>query len=140
MLLSFSQSNNLSKTPCDSVSPLLRSVPASLPCPPRRRLPPGEPSADTAFVVNSSREIAGLSASAWQNRLVRQCLLHTLLCALTQTQTVCLPLLGDTYDSLLPSSLPPGLKVNRLDMYGEKYKPFKGIKYMTKAGKFQVRT
>lgn len=34
----------------------------------------------------------------------------------------------------------PGLKVNRLDMYGEKYKPFKGIKYMTKAGKFQVRT
>ncbi|KAA8592951.1 hypothetical protein FQN60_018406, partial [Etheostoma spectabile] len=29
------------------------------------------------------------------------------------------------------------LKVNRLDMYGEKYKPFKGIKYMTKAGKFQ---
>ncbi|PWA18501.1 hypothetical protein CCH79_00009864 [Gambusia affinis] len=31
----------------------------------------------------------------------------------------------------------PRLKVNRLDMYGEKYKPFKGIKYMTKAGKFQ---
>ncbi|KAH3730137.1 AP-3 complex subunit mu-2-like [Dreissena polymorpha] len=33
-----------------------------------------------------------------------------------------------------------GLKVNRLDMYGEKYKPFKGVKYVTKAGKFQVRT
>lgn len=33
-----------------------------------------------------------------------------------------------------------GLKVNRLDMYGEKYKPFKGVKYITKAGKFQVRT
>ncbi|CAG2183590.1 unnamed protein product, partial [Oppiella nova] len=33
-----------------------------------------------------------------------------------------------------------GLKVNRLDMYGEKYKPFKGVKYMTKAGNFQVRT
>lgn len=33
-----------------------------------------------------------------------------------------------------------GLKVNRLDMYGEKYKPFKGVKYMTKAGRFQVRT
>lgn len=32
-----------------------------------------------------------------------------------------------------------GLKVNRLDMYGEKYKPFKGVKYMTKGGKFQVR-
>uniref|UniRef100_A0A8C4Z359 AP-3 complex subunit mu-1 n=1 Tax=Gadus morhua TaxID=8049 RepID=A0A8C4Z359_GADMO len=30
-----------------------------------------------------------------------------------------------------------GLKVNRLDMYGEKYKPFKGVKYVTKAGKFQ---
>jgi AP-3 complex subunit mu len=32
-----------------------------------------------------------------------------------------------------------GLKVNRLDMYGEKYKPFKGVKYLTKAGKFQIR-
>jgi len=32
-----------------------------------------------------------------------------------------------------------GLKVNRLDMYGEKYKPFKGVKYLTKAGRFQVR-
>uniref|UniRef100_A0A8C6L9Q6 Adaptor related protein complex 3 subunit mu 1 n=1 Tax=Nothobranchius furzeri TaxID=105023 RepID=A0A8C6L9Q6_NOTFU len=33
-----------------------------------------------------------------------------------------------------------GLKVSRLDMHGEKYKPFKGVKYLTKAGKFQVRT
>ncbi|XP_055517551.1 AP-3 complex subunit mu-2 isoform X2 [Leucoraja erinacea] len=33
-----------------------------------------------------------------------------------------------------------GLKVNRLDMYGERYKPFKGVKYVTKAGTFQVRT
>ncbi|XP_005950197.1 AP-3 complex subunit mu-1 isoform X1 [Haplochromis burtoni] len=33
-----------------------------------------------------------------------------------------------------------GLKVSRLDMYGETYKPFKGVKYVTKAGKFQVRT
>lgn len=43
---------------------------------------------------------------------------------------------------MLPLSIlsSTGLKVNRLDMYGEKYKPFKGIKYMTKAGKFQVRT
>ncbi|KAK2717668.1 AP-3 complex subunit mu-2-like isoform X1 [Artemia franciscana] len=32
-----------------------------------------------------------------------------------------------------------GLKVNRLDMYGERYKPFKGVKYITKAGQFQVR-
>ena len=31
------------------------------------------------------------------------------------------------------------LKVSRLDMYGEKYKPFKGVKYVTKAGRFQVR-
>jgi len=33
-----------------------------------------------------------------------------------------------------------GLKVSRLDMYGEKYKPFKGVKYITKAGRFHVRT
>ncbi|XP_037084067.1 AP-3 complex subunit mu-1-like [Pollicipes pollicipes] len=33
-----------------------------------------------------------------------------------------------------------GVKVNRLDMYGEKYKPFKGVKYLTRAGRFQVRT
>ncbi|GMR58987.1 hypothetical protein PMAYCL1PPCAC_29182 [Pristionchus mayeri] len=33
-----------------------------------------------------------------------------------------------------------GLKVNRLDMYGENYKPFKGVKYITKAGRFQIRT
>ncbi|XP_076436609.1 AP-3 complex subunit mu-1-like isoform X2 [Babylonia areolata] len=36
-----------------------------------------------------------------------------------------------------------GLRVNRLDMYGDvgkKYKPFKGVKYLTRAGKFQVRT
>jgi len=32
-----------------------------------------------------------------------------------------------------------GLKVSRLDLFGEKYKPFKGVKYMTKAGRFQVR-
>lgn len=32
-----------------------------------------------------------------------------------------------------------GLRVNRLDMYGEKYKPFKGVKYITKAGRFQIR-
>ena len=33
-----------------------------------------------------------------------------------------------------------GLRVNRLDVVGEKYKPFKGVKYVTKAGLFQVRT
>ncbi|XP_030599578.1 AP-3 complex subunit mu-1-like [Archocentrus centrarchus] len=33
-----------------------------------------------------------------------------------------------------------GLKVNRLDTHAEKYEPFKGVKYVTKTGKFQVRT
>ena len=52
-----------------------------------------------------------------------------------------------------------GLKVNRLDMYNEvslyqsnsvsvmslflylqRFKPFKGIKYITKSGKFQIRS
>uniref|UniRef100_A0A7E4ZQI7 MHD domain-containing protein n=1 Tax=Panagrellus redivivus TaxID=6233 RepID=A0A7E4ZQI7_PANRE len=33
-----------------------------------------------------------------------------------------------------------GLKVNRLDVLGESYRCFKGVKYVTKAGKFQVRT
>ncbi|XP_065830279.1 AP-3 complex subunit mu-1-like [Oscarella lobularis] len=40
----------------------------------------------------------------------------------------------------VPSFAVSGLKVNRLDIYGEKYKPFKGVKYTTKAGKFQVRS
>ena len=52
----------------------------------------------------------------------------------------------------LPESNPPihvnffinqlavsGVKFGRLDVYGEKYKPFKGVKYVTKAGKFQIR-
>ena len=35
-----------------------------------------------------------------------------------------------------------GIRVQRVDMYGEKYKPFKGVKYVTtvKNGRFQVRT
>ncbi|XP_046845867.1 AP-3 complex subunit mu-1-like isoform X2 [Xenia sp. Carnegie-2017] len=33
-----------------------------------------------------------------------------------------------------------GLKVSRLDIYGEKYKPFKGVKYYTTAGRYQIRT
>ena len=32
-----------------------------------------------------------------------------------------------------------GLKVHRLDMFGEKYKPFKGVKYVTRASNFQIR-
>ncbi|XP_065190070.1 AP-3 complex subunit mu-1-like [Sycon ciliatum] len=39
----------------------------------------------------------------------------------------------------LPSVAVSGLKVNRLDLYGEKYKPFKGVKYITRAGKYQIR-
>lgn len=35
-----------------------------------------------------------------------------------------------------------GLRVQRVDMHGEKYKPFKGVKYITtvKNGRFQIRT
>jgi AP-3 complex subunit mu len=33
-----------------------------------------------------------------------------------------------------------GLKVNRLDVFSENFRCFKGVKYVTKAGKFQVRT
>lgn len=32
------------------------------------------------------------------------------------------------------------VRVNRLDMFGEKYKPFKGVKYISQAGAFQMRT
>lgn len=32
------------------------------------------------------------------------------------------------------------VRVNRLDMFGEKYKPFKGVKYISRAGVFQMRT
>jgi len=41
---------------------------------------------------------------------------------------------------VISSLVVSGIKVHRLDMYGEKYKPFKGVKYITKAGRFQVRT
>jgi AP-3 complex subunit mu len=40
----------------------------------------------------------------------------------------------------IPQLAISGIKVSRLDMFGEKYKPFKGVKYITKAGRFQVRT
>ncbi len=35
-----------------------------------------------------------------------------------------------------------GLRVQRVDMQGESYKPFKGVKYITtvKNGRFQIRT
>lgn len=39
----------------------------------------------------------------------------------------------------IPHFASSGLKVNRLDLLTEKYKPFKGVKYTTIAGKFQVR-
>ena len=41
----------------------------------------------------------------------------------------------------LPQSAVSGLRVNRLDVAStEKYKPFKGVKYITKAGNYQLRT
>ncbi|CAK9301646.1 unnamed protein product [Gordionus sp. m RMFG-2023] len=41
----------------------------------------------------------------------------------------------------IPQLAISGLRVCRLDMsQAEKYKPFKGVKYLTKAGKFQIRT
>lgn len=66
-------------------------------------------------------------------------------------------------DFKIPHLATSGIRVNRLDVYGEKvrhhaprhrlrsgghrsvprraqYKPFKGVKYITKAGKFQIRT
>lgn len=39
----------------------------------------------------------------------------------------------------IPHLAASGLKVNRLDLLTEKYKPFKGVKYTTIAGRFQVR-
>ena len=35
-----------------------------------------------------------------------------------------------------------GIRVQRVDMHGENYKPFKGVKYVTtvKNGRFQIRT
>ena len=36
-------------------------------------------------------------------------------------------------------TLPLLLKVYRLDMYEEKYKPIKGVNYLTKTGRFRVR-
>ncbi|KXJ18699.1 AP-3 complex subunit mu-1 [Exaiptasia diaphana] len=43
-------------------------------------------------------------------------------------------------DFRIPQLSASGIKVSRLDLYGEKYKPFKGVKYVTKAGRFQIRT
>lgn len=40
----------------------------------------------------------------------------------------------------IPGYVPSGVKVNRLDITCEKYKPFKGVKYCTKAGRYQIRT
>lgn len=39
----------------------------------------------------------------------------------------------------IPHFASSGLKVSRLDLVSERYKPFKGVKYTTIAGKFQVR-
>eukprot|EP01137_Pigoraptor_chileana_P032627 Opistho-2@22279 len=45
-----------------------------------------------------------------------------------------------TVDFKISQLATSGLQVNRLDLYGENYRPYKGVKYQTKAGKFQVRT
>jgi len=58
-------------------------------------------------------------------------------------QTGCLPPDANptvTVHFMINQMAVSGIKVNRLDMYGEKYKPFKGVKYVTRAGRFQVRT
>lgn len=41
---------------------------------------------------------------------------------------------------ILPLHAASGLKVNRLEMYSEDFKPYKGVKYMTRSGTFQVRS
>ncbi|CAG0900563.1 unnamed protein product [Cyprideis torosa] len=40
----------------------------------------------------------------------------------------------------IPQVTLSGLRVSRLDMFGESYKPFKGVKYVSKAGTYQIRT
>ena len=45
---------------------------------------------------------------------------------------------GQEFFQLL-CTLPLLLKVYRLDMYEEKYKPIKGVNYLTKTGRFRVR-
>ena len=40
----------------------------------------------------------------------------------------------------IPGYVPSSVKVNRLDITCEKYKPFKGVKYTSKAGRYQIRT
>ena len=40
----------------------------------------------------------------------------------------------------LPLHAASGLKVNRLEMHSEDFKPYKGVKYITKSGTFQVRS
>lgn len=42
-------------------------------------------------------------------------------------------------DFKVASSLPSGLKVDSLQLYGEQYKPYKGVRLVTKGGKFHVR-
>jgi hypothetical protein len=40
----------------------------------------------------------------------------------------------------IPTFTASGLKVNKLDVFGDvKYKPFKGVKYNTVAGRYQIR-
>eukprot|EP00040_Diaphanoeca_grandis_P011100 m.56813 g.56813 ORF g.56813 m.56813 type:complete len:416 (+) comp22299_c0_seq1:251-1498(+) len=45
-----------------------------------------------------------------------------------------------TCEFKVPGFAASGLKVNRLDITGEKYKPFKGVKYTTCAGRYEIRS
>ncbi|TPP63569.1 AP-3 complex subunit mu-1 [Fasciola gigantica] len=40
----------------------------------------------------------------------------------------------------VPQHAISGLKIARVDLYSEKYKPFKGVKYLTRSGKYEIRT
>ena len=45
-----------------------------------------------------------------------------------------------TAEFLINSHSASGLKINRFDLVGERYTPYKGVKSTTKAGKFQIRS
>eukprot|EP00128_Syssomonas_multiformis_P012879 Colp12_sorted_trinity150504_noHs@26519 len=45
-----------------------------------------------------------------------------------------------TVDFRIEKMITSGIGVKRLDIYKEKYKPYKGVKYITKSGNFQIRT
>ncbi|KAL7058069.1 hypothetical protein AAHC03_016942 [Spirometra sp. Aus1] len=52
-------------------------------------------------------------------------------------QVSCVPVVS--LDFQLPQTTVSGLRVARLELHGETYKPFKGVKYLTRAGSFEAR-